>query len=67
MKGKFIGKSSMGFITGRTYEIKSKIQLVRKGSFPFGKYMTCICIYDKNSKACCPYQSLESVMKNWKF
>lgn len=67
MNGKFIGKSSMGFITGKTYEIESKKQLVRKGTFPFYKYMVCICIYDKNGSACCPYQNLESVMDNWEF
>ena len=67
MKGKFIGKSSMGFINGDTYDIQSKIQMVRKGSYPFCKDMACICIYDKNSKAWCPYQSLEGVMRNWVF
>lgn len=67
MKGKFIGMSTMGFINGNTYDIQSKIQNIRKGSYPFCKDMTCICIYDKNSKAWCPYQSLESVMRNWKF
>lgn len=67
MKGKFIGKSSMGFVTGNTYDIKSKIQMVHKGGAVFGEDMACICIYDNNSKAWCPYQSLEAVMKNWMF
>ena len=57
----------MGFVNGHTYDIKSKIQNVIKGSYPFYEDITCICIYDKNSKAWCPYQSLEIVMKNWEF
>ena len=65
MKGKFVGKSSMGFQNGITYNICSDIKMIRKGGSVFGKNMMCICIYDMNSKAWCPYQSLESVMKNW--
>ena len=65
MRGKFIGKSSMGFRNGVTYNIRSDIQKIRKGVYPFCEDMMCICIYDMNSKAWCPYQSLESVMKNW--
>lgn len=67
MIGKFIGKSSRGFITGNTYNIESKIQNIRKGFYPFEKYMLCICIYDKNSESWCPYQSIEAVCKNWVF
>ena len=65
MKGKFIGKSSMGFHNGITYNIRSDIKMIRKGGSVFGNDMMYICIYDMNSKAWCPYQSLESVMKNW--
>ena len=65
MKGKFIGKSSMGFQNGITYNIRSDIKMIRKDGCVFGNDMMCICIYDMNSKAWCPYQSLESVMKNW--
>lgn len=54
----------MGFITGNVYDIKSQIQMVRKGD---AENIMCICIYDKNSKAWCPYESLESVTKNWMF
>ena len=67
MKGKFIGKSAMGFVNGKTYDVKSKIEKIRKGDAVFGEDMMCICIYDKNSNAWCPYQSLKAVMKNWKF
>lgn len=63
MKAKFIGTTSMGFVSGRIYDIKSKIQMIWEG----GDTMACICIYDKNSTAWCPYQSLEAVMKNWVF
>ena len=65
MKGKFIGKSSMSFQNGITYNIRSDIKMVRKGESVFGNDMMCICIYDMNSKAWCPYQSLESLMGNW--
>lgn len=57
MKAKFIGKTSMGFVTCKMYNIESKIQIVNN--------IPCICIYDKNSNTWCPYQSLEAVMKNW--
>ena len=65
MKGKFIGKSSMGFRNGVTYNIRSDIKMIRKDGNVSGNDIMCICIYDMNSKAWCPYQSLESVMKNW--
>ena len=65
MKGKFIGKSSMGFRNGVTYNIRSDIKMIGKGGNVSGNDIMCICIYDMNSKAWCPYQSLESVMKNW--
>ena len=66
MKAKFIGKSSMGFVTGETYDIKSRIQMIQKQGSSFRRITACICIYDNNSIAWCPYQSLEAVMKNWK-
>ena len=67
MKGKFIGKSSMGFQNGITYNIRSDIKMIRRGGSEFSNDMMCICIYDMNSKAWCPYQSLDEVMKNWVF
>ena len=67
MRGKFIGKSSMGFVTGDIYNIKTQIQKIRKSVYPFCEDIMCICIYDINSKAWCPYRSLEAVMKNWIF
>lgn len=65
MRGKFIGKSSMGFRNGVTYNIRSDIKMIRKDGNVSGNDIMCICIYDMNSKAWCPYQSLESLMKNW--
>jgi len=65
MKGKFIGKSSAKFQNGVIYNIRSDVQMVRKGGNVFGEDMMCICIYDTSSKAWCPYQSLEAVLKNW--
>ncbi len=67
MKAKFVGKSSMGFVTGKIYNIRSKIQMVRSGGLIFGENIMCICIYDNNSNAWCPYESLEAVMNNWVF
>lgn len=65
MKGKFIGKSSMGFQNGVIYDIRSDIRKVKKcGKFSNEEIM-CICIQDTNSDAWCPYQSLEVVLENW--
>ena len=65
MLAKFIGKTSMGFISGKTYDIKFDIQKIRKGGSVFGTDIMCICIYDTNSRAWCPYQSWASVERNW--
>lgn len=67
MKGKFIGKTSMGFVTGKMYDVESRIQIVRRGGVVFGENVACICIYDKYSDAWCPYQTLEAVIDNWMF
>lgn len=61
MIGKYIGNNSMGFKHGKVYTIKSKIELIIKRN----KMLPCICIYDVNSKAWCPYQSLEALFRNW--
>ena len=63
MVGRFIGKTSMGFVTGRTYLLKSKIEKIYKNGFP----MECICLYDEKSSAWCPYRSLEAILENWEF
>lgn len=57
MIGKFIGETSMGFTTGKTYLLKSKTQTIYKNGFP----MVCICLYDEKSSAWCPYNSLETI------
>lgn len=44
----------MGFIIGHTYDLRSEIK-------------TCICLFDKHSNAWCPYDSVEAMLKNWKF
>lgn len=61
MKGKFIGKTSMGFTNGKIYNIYSKVEKVTR----YGMPMLCICIYDKDSIAWCPYGTLEGLLKNW--
>ena len=65
MIAKFIGKTSMGFIHGRTYTIKSDIKPIWIGGKQFGRHMPCICIYDINSREWCPYDSLEAFLRNW--
>ena len=67
MKASFIGKTSMGFVTWRVYNIKSEMRMVRNGVYPFYNDKMCICIYDKDSAAWCAYESLEAVLKNWVF
>lgn len=59
LTGKFIGRNSMGFITGHIYDLRSEIKIVYSKA--------CICLYDKHSNAWCPYDSVESILNNWKF
>ena len=59
MQGEFIGKTSMGFVNGKVYNIESKVQKIIKYGIP----MLCICIYDKDSNAWCPYSNLETMIK----
>lgn len=61
MRGKFIGNDSMGFKHGITYNLKSDIKTVPSVKEP------CICLYDINSQAWCPYQNLETLLENWIF
>lgn len=67
MKGRFVGETSMGFVHGQIYDIKSNIEPIgiREGSRT--KMQNCIVLKDKFSAAWCPYSSLEAVMKNWEF
>lgn len=55
MKARFVGKSSCDFIHGHSYCIYSRIRDDRL-----------IWIYDKNSRAQCPYESIDSFFANWK-
>lgn len=63
MTGKFTGKTSMGFVTGEIYDLKSEINTILRNSVP----INCICLYDKNSKARCPYTSLETILQKLGF
>jgi len=67
VKAKFIGRDSNGFKHGVTYDIHSELKETKIGGKIFNKHLLCICIYDKDSNAWCPYQSLEAVLKNWMF
>ena len=63
MKARFVGTTSMGFVKNRVYEIRSETKKLQYNGYS----IICICIYDKNSDAWCPYKSLEAVMENWNF
>ncbi len=51
----FKGKTSMGFTTGQTYHLRSEVR------------NNIICLFDIDSRAYCPYTSIENILKNWKF
>lgn len=56
----FIGNNSMEFKKGMAYTLRTEIK-----SIP-GVKSPCLCVYDIHSGAWCPYDSLESFLKNWK-
>ena len=56
MKGRFKGENlSMGFIKGKTYELRSEVR------------NNLIFLFDKNSPKYCPYSSMETVLQNCDF
>lgn len=57
----FIGKNRMGFENGHIYHIRSEIKMYCKE----GRVIPCMHIYDENSEAWCPYQTLEEIMNDW--
>ena len=61
MKFVFIGKTSMGFVSGKEYHLKIKMKPMRLN----GKKAEKLVIYDLHSKAWCPYDSVESFLMNW--
>lgn len=64
MRAIFIGEDgSRGFKHGKTYELNSDIRPIHVSR---GE-KTCICLFDRNSKAWCPYSSLEKILENWHF
>lgn len=67
MRARFIGRSSMGFETGKIYNIKTDCKIVAKnrGKFGFSDPFPCLCVYDIYSDAWCPYSRLETFLKNW--
>ena len=68
MRAIFIGEDgSRGFKYGQTYELNSDIRPIHIGGKIFGQEKTCICLFDRNSKAWCPYSSLEKILENWRF
>lgn len=57
--GEFKGKDSCGFEHGKHYLLDCEIVMMRNNPY--------IVLYDKNSTANCPYESLDAVMRNWEF
>ena len=53
VRARFIGKSSCGFLNGSVYEL----------NLAFGEKR--IWAFDTDSKACCPYASLQALAANW--
>lgn len=50
---RFIGKTSCGFVHGEIYHVDIRV------------YRNKIWILDTRSKACCPYDGIENVARNW--
>lgn len=59
--GRFIGQTSCGFVHNHQYFLKSRVGTCVIG----GKNVCCIVLTDVNSRACCPYDSIESLLQNW--
>lgn len=53
--GKFIGKTSCGFVTDRVYEIQ-----INTG--PKNRY---VWVTDLHSSAACPYSNIHTLGENW--
>jgi len=65
MLGKFIGTTSMGFVTGQMYQVKCVKRLYhdrREGKQKMGLFL-----FDLNSEAWCPYESMDAILRNWRF
>ena len=50
IKAKFIGRNSLGYVTGETYELILVRSIIRRTD---------------NSGGGCPYQSVQSFLNNW--
>ena len=59
MNARFIGNTSMGmgFVKGKIYSLYSDVQVIGN--------KLCICLYDKNSRAWCPYANIDKILDNW--
>ena len=62
IKAKYIGRDSLGFLSGKVYEISTSVENVDLGSH---KKM-CLVEKDKKSGNSCPYDRLEAFLKYWK-
>lgn len=69
VSAKFVGKTSMGFRTGKVYKLQLVWRTIKKriGGPIFGHWETirCLCVYDVDSSAWCPYSSYEAFEINW--
>ena len=61
MRGKYIGRDgSMGFCTGQTYEISTELTKIYRDKKKVDVIML------RSGKLFCPYDSVESILENWK-
>lgn len=61
LRGVYIGRDgSMGFRTGQTYEINTELTKIYKNKKKIDVIML------RSGKLFCPYDSVESILENWK-
>lgn len=67
MKARFTGKDYMGFKHGKVYNVYTKMNMIQRRMPVTGEseYLNCICLYDKESPAWCPYETTEAMLRNW--
>lgn len=53
MRAEFIGKTSMGFITGHIYTIETACKMVKRCKTSRADPVPCLCVYDKKRGKYC--------------
>ena len=62
IKAKYIGRDSLGFLSGKVYEIVTTVETVSLGN----RKKMCLVVTDKKTGNKCPYDRLETFLKYWK-